>query len=72
MKSVRDACIGLDGEFLEMNDSLARKNLQQEFSGINNRINQSLHTISENIQPYSGDKRVEELLEKLNEVLISR
>lgn len=82
MKDVREATLTLDAkytnmkvggqEFQEAKQSEDFKNKMEEFNKINSNIDSSLATISENLEPYKKDEEVKKMLQKLQDLLISR
>jgi len=82
MKDVRGAALSLDEEYTNMKvggeefqkakQSEEFKNKMSEFNKINSDIDSSLATISENLEPYKEDEEVKKMLQKLQNLLISR
>lgn len=82
MKDVRGAVMGLDKEYTDMKpgseefnkiqQSAEFKQKMAEFEKVNAEIDNSLATISKNVEPYKEDKQVEDMLKKLEDILISR
>ena len=72
MKSVRDAVLNLDTEYAELQDEGKKKQIEKRFSEANEKLDASLKTISKNIEPYKDNERVKPMIEKLNDVLISK
>ncbi|MCF8332428.1 MAG: hypothetical protein K9H84_08255 [Bacteroidales bacterium] len=80
MKDVRGAVMSLDFEYKDMSkedfeahkQSAEFKQKMAEFEKVNADIDKSLATISKNVEPYKEDKQVKDMLEKLEDILISR
>jgi hypothetical protein len=72
MKQVRDACLNLDAEYRETKETPAKDQMKKEFSQINRQIDQSLKTISKNLEPYKEKEEISRMLEKLREMMISK
>jgi DNA repair ATPase RecN len=72
LKRVRDACLTLDDEYGETQDVAAKEQMEREFSRINDQIDQSLHAISRNLEPYKKKEEISRMLKKLHGLMISR
>lgn len=72
LKQVRDECLDLDAEYRETKETPAKDQMKKEFSQINRQINQSLKTISKNLEPYKEKEEINRMLEKLREMMISK
>ncbi|MFO8086176.1 MAG: hypothetical protein R6T91_00030 [Bacteroidales bacterium] len=80
MKDVRNAVMAMDAEYKDMSkeefaeykESAEFQTKMDEFKTVNNDIDDSMKTISENVDPYKEDKQVEDMLKKLEDILITR
>jgi len=71
MKDIRDQILSMEQKYRTVSES-EKKQLESEFSKANTQIDQSLKVISGNIEPYKKDERVSKMLDKLNEIMISK
>jgi outer membrane murein-binding lipoprotein Lpp len=71
MKDIRDQILSMEQKYRKASESEKQK-LKSEFQQANTQIDQSLKVISGNIEPYKEDKRVSKMLDKLNEIMISK
>ena len=71
MKDIRDQILSMEQKYRKASESEKQK-LKSEFQEANTQIDQSLNVISGNIEPYKEDKRVSKMLDKLNEIMISK
>lgn len=72
MKNVRDAVLDMDTEYNALEDESRKKEVEQRFAKVNKQLDASLETISKNVEPYKDDERVQRILSKLHEILISK
>jgi len=71
MKDIRDQILSVEQKYRKASES-EKQQLKSEFQEANTQIDQSLKVISGNINPYKDDERVSKMLEKLNEIMISK
>ena len=71
MKDVRDKILDLDKKYRTASESEKQK-MVNDFEEINKEIDKSLGTIRENIKPYEDDPQVKNMIDKLENMLISR
>jgi hypothetical protein len=71
MKDIRDQILSVEEKYRMASES-EKQQLKSEFQEANTQIDQSLKVISGNINPYKEDERVSKMLEKLNEIMISK
>ncbi|MFW5821603.1 MAG: hypothetical protein ACOCWA_09945 [Bacteroidota bacterium] len=71
LKDIREGTLTLDNEY-HMVPENEKQQLEIEFKNAKNEIDQSLNVISNNIEPYKDDERVAQMLDKLNEIMISK
>jgi len=71
MKDVRDKILDLDKKYRTASEAEKQK-MVNDFEQINKEIDKSLGTIRENIKPYEDDPQVKNMIDKLENMLISR
>jgi hypothetical protein len=71
LKDIREGTLSMENEYITVSESEKQK-LESEFKKAQNEIDQSLKVISSNIQPYTNDQKVSKMLDKLNEIMISK
>ena len=71
MKDVRDKILDLDKKYRTASEAEKQK-MVNNFEQINQEIDKSLATIRENIKPYEDDPQVKNMIDKLENMLISR
>lgn len=71
MKDVRGIILAMDATYRDASDS-KKQEMTGEFEKVNNQIDKSLNTISENVEPYEDEEEVQKMLKKLEDLLISR
>jgi len=71
MQSVRDKILEMESNYRTASES-KKKKMEREFKKANAQIDESLKVISENIEPYKEDEQVSQILDKLQEVMISK
>ncbi|MFP4017991.1 MAG: hypothetical protein ACLFNL_02750 [Bacteroidales bacterium] len=71
MKGIRDKLLSMDANYNTATEE-EKKKMEKEFEDANKEIDKSLKTIKENIKPYEEDEEVSKMIQKLNEILISK
>ena len=71
MKDVRDKILEMEANYRKATEN-ERKEMESEFEKANAQINESLKVISENVEPYKDEEQVSQMLNKLQEVMISK
>ncbi|MFP4448936.1 MAG: hypothetical protein ACLFPH_09390 [Bacteroidales bacterium] len=71
MKGIRDKLLSMDANYNTANEE-EKKKMEKEFEDANKEIDKSLKTIRENIKPYEEEEEVSKMIQKLNEILISK
>lgn len=71
MKGVRDKTLALDKKYRNASEAEQQK-MVNEFEQIQKEIDNSLGVIRENIKPYEDDEQVSDMIQKLEEMLISK
>ncbi|MCF8304009.1 MAG: hypothetical protein K9I94_12095 [Bacteroidales bacterium] len=71
MKDVRGIILAMDATYRDASDS-KKQEMTGEFEKVNNQIDKSLNTISENVEPFEDEEEVQKMLKKLEDLLISR
>lgn len=71
MKSIRDKILDMEIKYREASQAEKGK-MENKFKEANAKIDESLKVISENIEPYKDKEQVSRMLDKLNEILISK
>lgn len=71
MKDIRNQILSVEEKYRTVSES-EKQQLESEFKKANTQIDQSLEVISSNIEPYKEEERVSKMLEKLNEIMISK
>ena len=71
MKDIRDQILSMEQKYRTVSGS-EKQQLKSEFNKANTQIDESLKVISQNIEPYEDDERVSKMLDKLNEIMISK
>ncbi|MFO8234362.1 MAG: hypothetical protein R6U04_03000 [Bacteroidales bacterium] len=71
MKSIRDKLLSMDAVYREASDE-EKKRMEEEFEEANEQMDASLKVIRENIDPYKDGEEVSKMIEKLNEIMISK
>ncbi|MFP3861283.1 MAG: hypothetical protein ACLFUW_10710 [Bacteroidales bacterium] len=71
MKGIRDKVLSMDANYNTATEE-EKKKMEKEFEDANKKIDKSLKTIKENIKPYEEDEEVSKMIQKLNEILISK
>lgn len=71
MKDVREVVLSMDIQYREATDA-EKQEMTNNFKKVNKEIDQSLSVISKNVEPYKDEEKVKNMLEKLNDLLISR
>jgi hypothetical protein len=71
MKDVRDKILEMEANYRKASEN-ERKEMESEFEKANAQINESLKIISENVEPYKDEEQVSQMLNKLQEVMISK
>ena len=71
MKDIRNQILSVEQKYRTVSES-EKQQLESEFKKANTQIDQSLEVISSNIEPYKEEERVSKMLEKLNEIMISK
>ena len=71
LKDIREGILTMENEYRTVPEN-EKEQLESEFKSAKNEIDQSLKTISNNIAPYKEDDRVSKMLEKLNDIMISK
>lgn len=71
VKDIREIVLTMDEAYAEapVEEKAA---MEAEFDVVNSKIDTSLSIISKNIEPYRNNEKVEKMLNKLNDLLISR
>ena len=82
IKDVRGAVMALDAEYTDMKPGSEEfekvtqteeyKQKVAEFEKVNAQIDSSLATISKNMEPYKDKEQVDQMIQKLQDLLISR
>lgn len=71
MKSVRDKILEMESNYRTASES-KKKEMESEFEKANAEIDESLKVISKNVEPYKEEEEVAKMLDKLQEVMISK
>lgn len=71
LKSIRDKILELEMKYRDASEN-ERKQIEKEFNTANTEIDQSLKVISKNTEPYKEEEEVSKMLDKLNEIMISK
>lgn len=71
LKDIRDEILTLENKYRMVSEN-EKQQLESEFINAKSEIDQSLNVISNNVEPYKGDERVSKMLEKLNQIMISK
>lgn len=71
MKGIRDKLLSMDANYRTATEEEKDK-MEKEFEEANKEIDKSLKTIRENIKPYEENEEVSKMIQKLNEILISK
>lgn len=71
MKDVREIVLEMDLKYNDVSDAEKQK-MTSNFEKVNKEIDQSLSVINKNIEPYEDKEKVKNMLNKLNDLLISR
>lgn len=71
MKDVREVVLAMDSKYRNASDAEKQK-MTNDFDKVNKKIDKSLSAINSNIEPYEDDEKVTNMLNKLNDILISR
>ncbi len=71
LKDIREGTLTLENEYRTVPEN-EKQQLESEFKIAKNEIDQSLKVISNNIEPYKENERVSKMLDKLNEIMISK
>ena len=71
MKSVRDKILEMESNYRKASEN-RKQVMESEFEKANAEINESLKIISKNVEPYKDEKQVSQMLNKLQEVMISK
>jgi hypothetical protein len=71
LKDIRNQILSVEQKYRTVSES-EKQQLESEFKNANKQIDQSLKVISSNIEPYKEDERVSKMLQKLNEIMISK
>ena len=71
MKSVRDKILEMESNYRTASEN-RKQEMESEFEKANAEINESLKIISKNVEPYKDEKQVSQMLNKLQEVMISK
>ena len=72
MKQVRDACLALDTEYRKSRDEAEKQQSLEQFTHLNQQIDESLSTISSNVEPYKDQEQIKQMLNKLRNLMISK
>lgn len=71
VKDIRNKILKMEERYREASES-EKAQIEKEFEQANKDIDRSLGIISENTDPYKDIEEVSKMLDKLNEVLISK
>ena len=72
MKHVRDAVLLLDNQFNKIDDEAKKESIEERFAKVNKEIDNNLNTISKNLDPYKDSEKVDQMMKKLEQVMISK
>jgi outer membrane murein-binding lipoprotein Lpp len=71
MKDVRDNILAMEAKYRTASENKKRE-MESEFKEANAQIDESLGVIRENVDPYKNEQEVSKMIDKLNEILISK
>ena len=71
MKDVRDNILAMEAKYRTASES-KKSEMESEFKEANAQIDESLGVIRENVDPYKDEQEVSKMIDKLNEILISK
>ncbi len=71
IKDIRDKILQMEEQYREVSEN-EKMQMEDEFGQANREIDRSLGVISNNTKPYKDNEDVSKMLDKLNEILISK
>ena len=71
MKDIRDKTMEMDMKYRSASEN-EKEEMERKFEEVTTKIDKHLGTIKKNIEPYEEDDEVSKMIEKLNEILISK
>ncbi len=71
MKDIRDKTMEMDMKYRSASEN-EKEEMERKFEEVTTKIDKHLGTIKKNIEPYEEDDEVAKMIEKLNEILISK
>jgi hypothetical protein len=71
IKDIRNKVLEMEERYREVSEN-EKKQMDKEFEQANREIDRSLGIISENSEPYKDHEDIAKMIDKLNEVLISK